>query len=98
MSFIQASGIRLHYEDRGGSGPVVIFSHATWICRSGLCLKLGEQTIVEILGQAGDRVRANLADIAADFATYVLEVIHGDIYRNDLLDAKMHQLVTVAHG
>ena len=98
MSFIQANDIRLHYEDRGGSGPVVIFSHATWICRSVLCLKLGEQTIVEILGQAGDRVRANLADIAADFATYVLEVIHGDIYRNDLLDAKMHQLVTVAHG
>ena len=98
MSFIQANDIRLHYEDRGGSGPVVIFSHTTWICRSGLCLKLGEQTIVEILGQAGDRVRANLADIAADFATHVLEVIHGDIYRNDPLDTTTRQLVTVAHG
>jgi 4-carboxymuconolactone decarboxylase len=59
-------------------------------------LHRGEEKIGEILGQTGDRVRGNLADIAPDFATYVLEVVYGDIYQNATLDAKTRQIVTVA--
>jgi 4-carboxymuconolactone decarboxylase len=59
-------------------------------------LRRGEAKIQEILGQTGDRVRGNLADIAPDLATFVLEVIYGDIYQNPILDAKTRQIVTIA--
>ena len=59
-------------------------------------LRRGEEKIGEILGQTGDRVRGNLGDIAPDLATYVLEVVYGDVYQNTTLDAKTRQIVTVA--
>jgi 4-carboxymuconolactone decarboxylase len=59
-------------------------------------LRRGEEKIGEILGQTGDQVRGNLGDIAPDFATYVLEVVYGDVYQNATLDAKIRQIVTVA--
>lgn len=59
-------------------------------------LRLGEATIREILGQTGDQVRRNVADIAPDLATFVLEVIYGGIYQDNALDAKTRQIATIA--
>ena|SRR5258706_11049253 len=59
-------------------------------------LRLGEMKIREILDQTGDQVRGNLADLAPDLATFVLEVIYGEIYQGDALDAKSRQIATVA--
>lgn len=52
--------------------------------------------IRQILGQSGDRVRENLADISPDLATFVLEVIYGGVYQDTALDPATRQLVTVA--
>ena len=59
-------------------------------------LRLGEQKIREVLGQTGDQVRRNIGDAASDLATYVMEVIYGEIYQGESLDTKTRQIVTVA--
>jgi 4-carboxymuconolactone decarboxylase len=59
-------------------------------------LKLGEEKIREIQGQTGEQVRGNLADIAPDLATFILEVVYGGIYQGGSLDAKSRQIATVA--
>jgi 4-carboxymuconolactone decarboxylase len=59
-------------------------------------LRLGENKIREILDQTGDQVRRNLADVAPDLATFVLEVIYGEIYQGAALDARSRQIATVA--
>jgi 4-carboxymuconolactone decarboxylase len=55
----------------------------------------GIQKIHEILGHAPEQVEKNLS-IAPDLATYVLEVIFGEIYQSTVLDSRTRQIVTVA--
>ena len=54
----------------------------------------GIKKIHEILGQAPEQVEKSLS-IAPDLATYVLEVIFGEIYQSPMLDSRTRQIVTV---
>ncbi|MGA7529086.1 MAG: carboxymuconolactone decarboxylase family protein [Pseudolabrys sp.] len=56
----------------------------------------GAQTIGEILGQTPEQVEQSLSDLAPQLATYVLEVIYGEIYQAPTLDSRTRQIVTVA--
>jgi 4-carboxymuconolactone decarboxylase len=50
----------------------------------------------EIDGQAGERVVASLADIAPDFARYLIEFPFGDIYSRPQLDLRAREIGVVA--
>ncbi|MFZ2825397.1 carboxymuconolactone decarboxylase family protein [Hydrogenophaga sp.] len=50
----------------------------------------------EIDGQAGERVIASLADIAPDFARYLIEFPFGDIYSRPGLDLRSREIAVVA--
>jgi len=50
----------------------------------------------EIDGEAGQRVVDCLADIAPDFARYLIEFPFGDIYSRPGLDLKSHKIAVVA--
>jgi 4-carboxymuconolactone decarboxylase len=50
----------------------------------------------EIDGQAGERVVASLADIAPDFARYLIEFPFGDIYSRPGLDLRSREIAVVA--
>ncbi len=50
----------------------------------------------EIDGQAGEHVIASLADIAPDFAKYLIEFPFGDIYSRPQLDLKAREIGVVA--
>lgn len=50
----------------------------------------------EIDGQAGERVVESLADIAPDFARYLIEFPFGDIYSRPQLDLKSREIAVVA--
>ncbi len=52
--------------------------------------------LAEIDGEAGEKVVASLADIAPDFATYVLEFPFGDIYSRPGLDLRAREIATIA--
>ena len=54
----------------------------------------GIKKIHEILGQTPEQVEKSLS-IAPDLATYVLEVIFGEIYQSPVLDSRTRQIVTV---
>ncbi|MGA6975611.1 MAG: carboxymuconolactone decarboxylase family protein [Pseudolabrys sp.] len=56
----------------------------------------GAQKIGEILGQTPEQVEQSLSDLAPQLATYVLEVIYGEIYQAPTLDSRTRQIVTVA--
>lgn len=56
----------------------------------------GHRALAEIDGQAGHEVVAALADIAPDFATYVLEFPFGDIYSRPGLDLRSREIATIA--
>jgi 4-carboxymuconolactone decarboxylase len=56
----------------------------------------GWEKLREIDGQAGERVVASLADIAPDFARYLIEFPFGDIYSRPNLDLKMREIGVVA--
>ena len=56
----------------------------------------GLEKLEEIDAEQGDRVIASLADIAPDFARYVVEFPFGDIYSRPGLDLRTRELVTVA--
>ena len=56
----------------------------------------GLQKLSEIDGQAGERVIESLADIAPDFARYLIEFPFGDIYSRPGLDVKNREIATVA--
>ena len=56
----------------------------------------GLQKLSEIDGQAGERVIESLADIAPDFARYLIEFPFGDIYARPGLDVKNREIATVA--
>lgn len=56
----------------------------------------GWDKLREIDGQAGERVVASLADIAPDFAKYLIEFPFGDIYSRPQLDLKAREIGVVA--
>lgn len=56
----------------------------------------GWEKLREIDGQAGERVIASLADIAPDFAKYLIEFPFGDIYSRPQLDLKTREIGVVA--
>jgi 4-carboxymuconolactone decarboxylase len=59
-------------------------------------LERGKRALAEIDGQAGHNVIAALADIAPDFATYVLEFPFGDIYSRGGLGLREREIATIA--
>ena len=52
--------------------------------------------MAEIDGQQGQKVIDSLADIAPDFARYLIEFPFGDIYSRPGLDLRTRELATVA--
>jgi 4-carboxymuconolactone decarboxylase len=59
-------------------------------------LERGRRALADIDGEAGEKVIAALADIAPDFATYVLEFPFGDIYSRAGLDLRSREIATIA--
>jgi 4-carboxymuconolactone decarboxylase len=59
-------------------------------------LERGRRALSEIDGKAGDNVVAALADIAPDFAQYLLEFPFGDIYSRPGLDLRAREIATIA--
>jgi 4-carboxymuconolactone decarboxylase len=56
----------------------------------------GERALAEIDGEAGAKVIAAVADIAPDFATYLIEFPFGDIYCRPGLGLKAREIATIA--
>ena len=56
----------------------------------------GARALAEIDGEAGERVIAALADIAPDFARYLIEFPFGDIYARPGLDLRSREIATIA--
>lgn len=56
----------------------------------------GWEKLKEIDGHAGERVIESLADIAPDFAKYLIEFPFGDIYSRPQLDLKSREIGVVA--
>lgn len=56
----------------------------------------GRRALAEIDGEAGEAVIASLADIAPDFARYLLEFPFGDIYTRPGLDLRSREVATIA--
>ena len=56
----------------------------------------GWDKLREIDGMAGERVISSLADIAPDFARYLIEFPFGDIYSRPQLDLKSREIGVVA--
>ena len=56
----------------------------------------GLEKLREIDGMAGQRVIDSLADIAPDFARYLIEFPFGDIYSRPQLDLKSREIGVVA--
>ncbi len=59
-------------------------------------LQRGQRALAEIDGSAGENVVAALADIAPDFATYLVEFPFGDIYSRPGLDLRSREIATIA--
>ena len=59
-------------------------------------LERGTRALSEIDGKAGENVVASLADIAPDFARYIIEFPFGDIYSRPGLDLRAREIATVA--
>lgn len=56
----------------------------------------GKRALAEIDGEAGERVVAALADIAPDFARYLIEFPFGDIFSRPGLDYRAREIATIA--
>jgi 4-carboxymuconolactone decarboxylase len=56
----------------------------------------GARALAEIDGHAGQRVIDALADIAPDFARYLIEFPFGDIYTRPGLDLRAREIATIA--
>lgn len=56
----------------------------------------GWNKLREIDGKAGERVIESLADIAPDFARYLIEFPFGDIYSRSQLDLRSREIAVVA--
>jgi 4-carboxymuconolactone decarboxylase len=59
-------------------------------------LERGRRALDEIDGQAGHNVITALADIAPDFARYIIEFPFGDIYCRPGLDLRAREIATIA--
>jgi 4-carboxymuconolactone decarboxylase len=59
-------------------------------------LERGKRVLSEIDGEAGEKVIDSLADIAPDFAKYLLEFPFGDIYSRPGLDIRAREIATIA--
>ena len=59
-------------------------------------LERGRRALSMIDGAGGEAVVASLADIAPDFAKYVLEFPFGDIYSRPGLDLRAREIATIA--
>ncbi len=59
-------------------------------------LERGKRALSAIDGKAGENVVAALADIAPDFATYLIEFPFGDIYCRPGLDLRAREIATIA--
>ncbi|WP_421759514.1 carboxymuconolactone decarboxylase family protein [Devosia sp.] len=59
-------------------------------------LERGRRALSMIDGAGGEAVVAALADIAPDFAEYVLEFPFGDIYSRPGLDLRAREIATIA--
>ena len=56
----------------------------------------GLKALSAIDGHAGENVVNSLADIAPDFATYLIEFPFGDIYSRSGLDLRAREIATIA--
>ena len=56
----------------------------------------GQRALAEIDGVAGQAVIDALADIAPDFARYIVEFPFGDIYSRPGLDLRSREIATIA--
>ncbi len=56
----------------------------------------GNRALAEIDGTAGQKVVDSLADIAPDFARYLIEFPFGDIYCRPGLDLRSREIATIA--
>ena len=56
----------------------------------------GARALAQIDGEAGQKVIDSLADVAPDFARYLLEFPFGDIYCRPGLDIRAREIATVA--
>jgi 4-carboxymuconolactone decarboxylase len=56
----------------------------------------GQRALSRIDGRAGEEVVASLADIAPDFARYVIEFPFGDIYSREGLGLRDREIATIA--
>lgn len=56
----------------------------------------GTRALAAIDGEAGQRVVDALADIAPDFARYLIEFPFGDIYSRPGLDVRAREIATIA--
>jgi 4-carboxymuconolactone decarboxylase len=56
----------------------------------------GKRVLSEIDGRAGEEVIASVADIAPDFARYLIEFPFGDIYARPGLSARDREIATIA--
>jgi len=56
----------------------------------------GLRKLNEIDGEQGELIVAGLADIAPDFARYLIEFPFGDIYARPALDLRTREIATVA--
>ncbi len=56
----------------------------------------GTRKLAEIDGEGGAAVVASLADIAPDFARYIVEFPFGDIYSRPGLDLRSREVATIA--
>ena len=59
-------------------------------------LERGKRRLAEIDGEAGQKVISGLADIAPDFASYLLEFPFGDIYSRPGLNVRDREIATIA--
>ena len=59
-------------------------------------LARGRRMLSAIDGRAGEHVIQSLADIAPDFAQYVLDFGFGDIYSRPGLDLRSREIATIA--
>ncbi|SFT86574.1 carboxymuconolactone decarboxylase family protein [Mesorhizobium sp. YR577] len=56
----------------------------------------GKRALAEIDGAGGEKVIAALADIAPDFARYIIEFPFGDIYCREGLGLREREIATIA--
>lgn len=56
----------------------------------------GQRALAAVDGEGGEKVVASLADIAPDFARYLVEFPFGDIYNRSGLDLRSREVATIA--